>query len=97
MMDQGSPASRCGLLMRGRMGRMKQFSLRDLLFLCVIIALILGWWLDRRPVPARFQIQVATDHAYILDTATGEMWSQPVIGGQMSGDIVDIHAPKTPK
>jgi hypothetical protein len=52
---------------------MKQFSIRDLLFVAVIVALALGWWLDRRPRPARFQIQTGPN-AFILDTATGEAW-----------------------
>jgi hypothetical protein len=56
------------------MGGMKQFSLRDLLFLVVIAALALGWWLDRRPVPARFQMKATGTRAYILDTATGQAW-----------------------
>jgi hypothetical protein len=58
-------------------GRMKQFSIRDLLFLVVIVALVLGWWLDRRRVPARFQIQSVppNGNAYILDTATGQAWT----------------------
>jgi hypothetical protein len=49
---------------------MKQFSIRDLLFLVLIVALALGWWLDRRPIPARFQMHVTTKHAFVLDTPT---------------------------
>jgi hypothetical protein len=54
---------------------MKQFFIRDLLFLIVIVALVLGWWLDRRPIPARYQM-VANPNGttYILDTATGQAW-----------------------
>jgi hypothetical protein len=55
---------------------MKQFSIRDLLFLVVIIALTLGWWLDRRPIPARFTMGGGDSHAYILDTATGQVWEK---------------------
>ena len=55
---------------------MKQFSIRDLLFLVVINALALGWWLDKRPVPARFTMGGGADHAYILDTATGQAWEK---------------------
>jgi hypothetical protein len=58
----------------GRMVGMKQFSLRDLLFLIVIVALALGWWLDRRPIPARFQMESTSTRAYVLDTATGQVW-----------------------
>jgi hypothetical protein len=64
-----------GFFMRGRMGGMKQFSLRDLLFLVVIVALALGWWLDRRPIPARFQmVSSPNGTTYILDTGTGQAW-----------------------
>ena len=59
-------------------GRMKRFSIRDLLFLVLIVALALGWWLDRRPIPARFQGFAADKRAYVLDTATGEVWSDAV-------------------
>jgi hypothetical protein len=55
---------------------MKQFSIRDLLFLVVIVALALGWWLDKRPVPARFQLQCSGNTFCKLDTATGEVWFQ---------------------
>jgi hypothetical protein len=54
---------------------MKQFSIRDLLFLVVIVALALGWWLDRRPIPARFQMHVTTNHALVFDNGTGQVWS----------------------
>jgi hypothetical protein len=60
---------------------MKQFSIRDLLFLVVIVALALGWWLDRRPVAARFQIEAAGNGpVYVLDTATGQVWAQHMPG-----------------
>jgi hypothetical protein len=60
---------------------MKQFSIRDLLFLIVIVALILGWWLDRRPIPARFQMQSAGNGpVYVIDTATGQVWAQHMQG-----------------
>jgi hypothetical protein len=57
-------------------GGMKQFSIRDLLFLVLIIALALGWWLDKRPIPARFTMGGGDSHAYILDTATGQAWEK---------------------
>ena len=57
-------------------GGMKQFSIRDLLFLAVIAALALGWWVDKRPIPARFTIGGGDKHAYILDTATGQAWEK---------------------
>jgi hypothetical protein len=53
---------------------MKQFSIRDLLLAILIIALALGWWLDRRPVAARFQMQVTNgNRIFVLDTASGEV------------------------
>ena len=55
---------------------MKQFSIRDLLFLIVIVALALGWWFDKRPIPARFTIGGGDKHTYILDTATGQSWEK---------------------
>ena len=55
---------------------MKQFSIRDLLPIILIAALALGWWLDKRPVPARFQIQAGNGIAYVLDSATGEVWTK---------------------
>ncbi len=73
---------------------MKQFSIRDLLFLVLIVALALGWWLDRRPIPARFQMQVTTKHAFVLDTATGQVWSDVITeNGHLYGDSLF----KTPK
>ena len=52
---------------------MKQFSIRDLLLICVILALILGWWLDRRPRPTHYEVQATTKNAFVLDTTTGEL------------------------
>jgi hypothetical protein len=53
---------------------MKQFSLRDLFFIVAIVALLLGWWVERRnfaAAPGRFQMQVVNGQAVLLDTATG--------------------------
>jgi hypothetical protein len=54
---------------------MKRFSIRDLLFVIIIVALILGWSFDRRPATGRFQIGVSEKAVYVLDTATGKMWA----------------------
>jgi hypothetical protein len=62
--------------MHGRIGGMKQFSIRDLLFLVVVVALALGWWLDRRPTTGRFQGFGGGNNAYVVDTATGKVWNQ---------------------
>jgi hypothetical protein len=46
------PRLMAGFFMRGRIAGMKQFSIRDLLFLVVIVALALGWWLDHSKLSA---------------------------------------------
>ena len=61
--------------MRCRIGGMKQFSIRDVLFVFLIVALGLGWWLDRCPVASRFQLSSSNDRVYVLDTATGRLWT----------------------
>jgi hypothetical protein len=66
---------------------MAKFSIRDLLLLIAIVGLAFGWWLDRRPIPARFQSQATTNRIFVLDTATGEIWSQGITsGGDLKGD-----------
>jgi hypothetical protein len=54
-------------------GGMKRFSIRDILLLCVIVAIGLGWWLDRRPRPTRYEIEATGDNVVVLDTTTGEV------------------------
>jgi hypothetical protein len=55
---------------------MKQFSIRDLLFVVIIVALVLGWSFDRRPATGRFQLGgTAQSGILVLDTATGKIWS----------------------
>ena len=80
--------------MRGRMGGMKQFSIRDLLFLIVIVALALGWWLDKRPIPSRYQMRVSGNRAYVVDTATGQVWTDSYTS---AGKDTDLRVPKLPK
>ena len=75
---------------------MKQFSIRDLLFLVVIVALAVGWWFDRRPAPQRFAIAGTNDTICVLDTATGQAWTQSFTFAINPG-ISDIHPPKIPK
>jgi hypothetical protein len=76
---------------------MKQFSICDLLFAVAIIALALGWWFDRRPVPARFQIVSGANHVFVLDTITGQVWSEGYDPNYHSSDDTNIHGIKLPK
>jgi hypothetical protein len=73
---------------------MLRFTIRDLLFLVVVVALALGWWFDRRPLPARFQMYVTTNHAFLLDTATGQVWEGRVNESGFHGSN-DFRVPKT--
>jgi hypothetical protein len=66
---------------------MKQFSLRDLLFFIVIVALGLGWWLDKRPDVARFTMGGGNSHAYVLDTATGQVWEKSYTPGNETREL----------
>ncbi len=78
--------------------QLKQFSLRDALLLIAFVAVALGWWVDRRnrvAAPARYQMQTVEGHAFVLDTATGQVWEKwvPPNGG---GGTAGFHEPKTP-
>ena len=78
---------------------MKQFSLRDLLLLIAFVAVALGWWVDRRnraAVPARYQLQVVDNHAFILDSATGQAWER-YLSSNSGGNSPDFLVPKTRK
>ena len=55
-----------------------KFSLRDILLLMAIVALALGWWFDRRSGARRFEMHATENHAYVLDTVTGEVWEGSV-------------------
>jgi hypothetical protein len=79
------------------MDGMKQFSIRDLLFLVVIVALALGWWLDRRPVAARFQLNSSGNRAFLVDTATGQVWTQGYTPGSTVTGDGGLLPPKLPK
>lgn len=74
---------------------MKQFSLRDLFFLFLVVALALGWWLDHRPVAARFQLKVSGDRAWVIDTATGQVWST-LYFHSAKDNATDLTTPKLP-
>jgi hypothetical protein len=53
---------------------MNQFSIREVLLVFVIFAVAIGWWVDRRSGPTRFEMHVTTNHAYVLDKVTGQVW-----------------------
>jgi hypothetical protein len=70
---------------------MKQFSIRELLLVVLIVSLALGWWVDRRnsaSTSQRFQLQVADEHAFIVDSVTGQSWQQRLNGGYSSPDFL---------
>ena len=72
---------------RGRILRMK-FSIRDALWLTALVAVGLGWWIDRarRPEPpqpvvesGKYDVIVTgkdADKIYLLDARTGQMWER---------------------
>jgi hypothetical protein len=74
-----------------------RFSLRDILFLFVIVALAFGWWFDRRPRPVRFEMQANNHHVYILDTTTGQMWAERIEEGRAVPNEAEIVRPKVTK
>jgi hypothetical protein len=52
-----------------------RFSIRDLLWLTLAAALIIGWWLDRsRLVNARFDFRERDDMLFMHDRETGHKW-----------------------
>lgn len=78
---------------------MKRFSIRDFLLLFDIVSLAFEWWADRRnraPTPSRYQIQVVEGHAFVIDTATGQVWEKAFTqqGGFSSSDFLGPKAAK---
>jgi hypothetical protein len=57
-----------------------RFSIRDLLWLFLVVAILFGWWFDRQFVMGRigrYHIQPGTQPGIadsIYDTTSGEMW-----------------------
>ena len=56
------------------------FTIRDLLWLTLVVALAVGWWVDRRP--PRFQVfdsrpgNISGKMRVLIDNETGETWVQ---------------------
>jgi di/tricarboxylate transporter len=77
---------------------MNRFSIREILMLVVILALAMGWWVDRRSGLIRFQMHATSNHSYVLDTVTGQVWHarlDPTSGGYFgSNDFTDIKLPE---
>ena len=57
---------------------MKQYSLREIILVMVIVSLLFGWWIDRQnrePSVGRFTgFEDPVGRSAILDTATGQVW-----------------------
>jgi len=54
-----------------------RFTIRDLLWLTLVVAMAVGWYVDRRSysVPPRFQVSFEdTDTMSLTDRQTGEVW-----------------------
>lgn len=57
-----------------------RFTIRDLLWLTLVVATTVGWWVDRRSysVPPRFQLSDVSSpsgvRTYLTDNQTGERW-----------------------
>jgi hypothetical protein len=74
-----------------------RFSIRDLLYLVVIVSLALAFWIERRnsaSTSARYQIQVVEDRAFVVDTVTGQVREKSFSpqGGYTSPDIMERKA-----
>jgi hypothetical protein len=54
--------------------RLPQFTIRDLLWLTVLVAMGLVWFFQKPNQPGRYQLGTDHSHALINDTATGRCW-----------------------
>jgi hypothetical protein len=68
-----------GHFIRGKMAGMKQFSIRDLGWLTLMVAVLLVWWIDHRNLMNRNRFTVETvttpggEPTVLRDNATGEI------------------------
>ena len=54
-----------------------RFTIRDLLWLTLVVALAVGWWIDSRRVPRYVVVEKkagVTSAVVLGDTQTGKMW-----------------------
>ncbi len=51
-----------------------RFSVRDLLWLTALVAVLVAWWVDRRELirPPAYTVKAAKDDFIITDTKTGQ-------------------------
>jgi len=77
------------------MGEMK-FSIRDILWLTVVAALVVALIYVKQPVATgRFQLVVDRGTKYVMDTTSGKIWWW---GAQTNGEWVEYPSPpKLPK
>jgi hypothetical protein len=61
-----------------------KFTIRDLLWLTVVVALAAGWWIDHSRVDARYQ-RVRSAYRELTAWMSGGEWVR--LGGGKSGDF----------
>jgi hypothetical protein len=55
-----------------------RFTIRDLLWLAVVVALAVGWWLNSRPQsPRRYDAYISGDKLILEDKKTGVQMQMP--------------------
>ena len=72
---------------------LKRFSTRTLLLLVAFVAIALGLWVERNnrvAGPGPYQLQIAGDHAEVLDTATGQIAGQKPTQSQGDTSLLDL-------
>ena len=77
---------------------MRQFSLRELMILVVIVALVLGWWIDRRSAPPweyRTVIQNGPPQEAQLNTLGKDGWELVTVTPDDRGNMSEVF--KRPK
>jgi hypothetical protein len=74
MLERGIEPASQSEASSGAENKMKlRFSIRDLLWLTLVVALAVGWWIDR--ADRRFKISYAADGAPIIqEDSSGRRW-----------------------